>query len=159
MLTFNAITHTCNMGRNQTKTCKVCFKAMRGDVLQQHIKKHERGNYNNVIINRKGTTLDNVKSVNYEELKHRIAAHMEYINRKIEMGQMVRQIVDEDGYNEKLLPKEEKEALDTYQLHGKNIDMEDIEWRGWQRDLRQYLDKPCDRKVIWDVGKEGNEGK
>ena len=26
-------------------------------------------------------------------------------------------------------------------------------------DLRQYLDKPCDRKVIWVVGKEGNEGK
>ena len=27
------------------------------------------------------------------------------------------------------------------------------------RDLRQYLGKPCDRKVIWIVGKEGNEGK
>ena len=39
------------------------------------------------------------------------------------------------------------------------MDIEDIEWRGWQRDLRQYLDKPCDRKVIWVVGKEGNEGK
>ena len=37
--------------------------------------------------------------------------------------------------------------------------MKDIEWRGWQMDLRQYLDKPCDRKVIWVVGKEGNEGK
>ena len=36
--------------------------------------------------------------------------------------------------------------------------MKDIEWRGWQRDLRQYLDKSCDRKVIWVVGKEGNEG-
>ena len=34
--------------------------------------------------------------------------------------------------------------------------MKDIEWRGWQMDLRQYLDKPCDRKVIWVVGKEGN---
>merc|ERR1711954_309938 len=39
------------------------------------------------------------------------------------------------------------------------MDMKDIEWRGWQKDLRQYLDKPCDRKVIWVVGKEGNEGK
>ena len=37
--------------------------------------------------------------------------------------------------------------------------MKDIEWRGWQKDLRQYLDKPCDRKIIWIVGKEGNEGK
>jgi len=39
------------------------------------------------------------------------------------------------------------------------MDMKDIEWRGWQKDLLQYLDKPCDRKVIWVVGKEGNEGK
>merc|ERR1711954_452764 len=37
--------------------------------------------------------------------------------------------------------------------------MKDIEWRGWQRDLRQYLNKPCDRRVIWIVGKRGNEGK
>ena len=36
--------------------------------------------------------------------------------------------------------------------------MQDIEWRGWQRDLRQYLEKTCDRKVIWVVGKEENEG-
>ena len=39
------------------------------------------------------------------------------------------------------------------------MDMKDIEWRGWQMDLRQYLDKPCDRKIIWVVGKEENEGK
>merc|ERR1711954_124397 len=39
------------------------------------------------------------------------------------------------------------------------MDMKDIEWRGWQKDLRQYLDKSCDRKSIWVVGKEGNEGK
>merc|ERR1711954_502154 len=52
-----------------------------------------------------------------------------------------------------------KEALDTYKLYGKNMVMKDIEWRGWQKDLRQYLDKPCDRKIIWVVGKEGNEGK
>ena len=39
------------------------------------------------------------------------------------------------------------------------MDMKDIKWRGWQMDLRQYLDKPCDRKIIWVVGKEGNEGK
>ena len=34
--------------------------------------------------------------------------------------------------------------------------MNDIDRRGWQKDLRQYLDNPCDRKVIWIVGKEGN---
>ena len=47
-----------------------------------------------------------------------------------------------------------KEALKTYKLRGKNMDIVDIEWRGWQRDFRKYLDKPCDRKVIWIVDKE-----
>ena len=37
--------------------------------------------------------------------------------------------------------------------------MEEIDWRGWQKDLRQYLDKPCNREIIWVVGVEGNEGK
>ena len=41
MLTFNAITHTCNMGRNQTKTCNVCLKAMRDDVLTMHTKRYD----------------------------------------------------------------------------------------------------------------------
>ena len=52
-----------------------------------------------------------------------------------------------------------KEALKTYELYGKNMDMKEIIWRGCQKDLRQYLDKQCDRKVIWGVGKRGNEGK
>ena len=34
-----------------------------------------------------------------------------------------------------------KEALKTFKLYGKNMDMQDIEWRGWQRHLREYLDK------------------
>ena len=39
------------------------------------------------------------------------------------------------------------------------MDMKEIIWRGWQKDLRQYLDKQCDRKVIWIIGENGNEGK
>ena len=29
------------MGRHKTKTCNVCFKSMRGDVLKRHMKRHE----------------------------------------------------------------------------------------------------------------------
>ena len=55
--------------------------------------------------------------------------------------------------------RDKKEALHTYELYGKNMDTKKIIKRGWQWDLRQYLDKQCDRKVIWVVGKRGNEGK
>ena len=37
--------------------------------------------------------------------------------------------------------------------------MEEIDWRGWQNDLRQYLYKPCNREIIWVVGEKGSEGK
>ena len=67
--------------------------------------------------------------------------------------------MDKHGYNENGLDNDMKEALKTYKLYGKNMDMKDIEWRGWQRYLREHLDKPCDRKVILVVGKEVNEGK
>ena len=101
------------------------------------------------------------KSGNDEELEKRVININKEFNRKIELGRKLNKIVNKHGYNEHIFEWENdmKEALKTYKLHGKNMDMEDIEWRGWQRDLRQYLDKPCDRKVIWVVGKEGNEGK
>jgi len=92
-------------------------------------------------------------------LEKRVIDLNKEFNRKIELGRNLKKIVDKHGFNENIFESDMKEALQTYKLHGKNLDMEDIEWRGWQRDLRQYLDKPCDRKVIWVVGKEGNEGK
>ena len=54
---------------------------------------------------------------------------------------------------------DKKDALKAYELYGKNMDMKEIIWRGWQKDLREYLDKKCDRKIIWVVGERGNEGK
>ena len=167
MLTFNAITHTCNMGRNQTKTCDVCFKSMRGDILKRHMKKHDVKTEDNFLTKglHDGKTEDNIGtneeqiSCTDEELEKRVSAKMKEFNRKIELGRKLNKIMDKHGYNENGLDNDMMVALKTYELHGKNMDMKDIEWRGWQMDLRQYLDKPCDRKVIWVVGKEGNEGK
>ena len=92
-------------------------------------------------------------------VEKRVSTQMEEFDRKMELGRYVKLVVDKHGYNENGLRNDTKEALKTYKLYGKNMDMKDIEWRGWQKDLRQYLDKPCDRKIIWIVGKEGNEGK
>ena len=68
-------------------------------------------------------------------------------------------IIEKHVFNTHALSQGEKEALHTYELYGKNMDMEEINWRGWQMDLRQYFDKPCNRKIIWVVGEKGNEGK
>ena len=52
---------------------------------------------------------------------------------------------------------DKKEALQTYELYGKNMDMKQIICRGWQKDLKEYFDNPCDRKIIWVVGERGNK--
>ena len=52
-----------------------------------------------------------------------------------------------------------KEALKTYELHGKKMDMEEINWKGWQNDLRLYMNYvQCTSEIIWVVGSRGNEG-
>ena len=137
MLTFNAITHTCNMGRNQTKTCNVCFKSMRGDNLKKHMKKHERGNEYNFITSGlyDGKTEDNIvtkglhdgktennvttngEHIRYTEEKFiavqkRVFAELEEVNRKMELGRYVK-------FNENVLGNDMKEALKTYKLYGK----------------------------------------
>ena len=142
------------MGRHQTKTCNVCFKAMRSNNLERHIKKHERKPKNEENVATKGQQI----SCTDEELENEVININKEFNRKIELGRKLNKIVNKHGFNENIFEceKDMKEALKTYELHGKNMDMKDIEWRGWQMDLRQYLDKPCDRKVIWVVGREGN---
>ena len=147
---------------------------MRGDHLKRHMKRHEEktGHEDNVVTSRlydgKTENEDNdvtngqkisCSSEKFIGLEKRVIDLNKEFNRKIELGRNLKIIVDKHGFNENIFESDMKEALQTYKLHGKNLDMEDIEWRGWQRDLRQYLDKPCDRKVIWVVGKEGNERK
>ena len=53
---------------------------MRGDNLKKHMKKHERGNEDNVATN------EDQISCTDEELEKRVSAKMKEFNRKIELG-------------------------------------------------------------------------
>ena len=97
--------------------------------------------------------------MNLEVLEKNVWSYVDEFNRKIEIGRNLKIIINKHGFNTHALPENMKEALKTYELYGKNMDMEDIKWRGWQKELREYLDKPCNRKIIWVVGVVGNEGK
>ena len=55
------------MGRNQTKTCNVCFKAMRGDNMERHMKRH-KGKPRNEDYDK--------------ELENRVIAQMEEFEQK-----------------------------------------------------------------------------
>ena len=125
------------MGRNQTKTCDVCFKSMRGDKLKKHMKKHDVKTEDNVVTkgvhdvkteDNIGTNEEQISCID-EELEKRVSDKMKEFNRKIELGREVNKIMGKHGYNENGLDNDMMVALKTYKLHGKNMDMEDIEWR------------------------------
>ena len=46
--------------------------------------------------------------------------------RKIELGRNLNKIINEEGFNIHSFPGSMKEALETYELYGKNMDMAEI---------------------------------
>ena len=87
---------------------------------------------------------------------HEAESHMSGEMKNVDEAETRSSLVMYTGLN---FEKLERNALCAYEHYGKNMNMEEIIWRGWQKDLRQYLDRPCNRKIIWIVGEEGNEGK
>ena len=78
---------------------------------------HDGKTENNVTTNG-----ENIKYTD-EELEKRVFAQMEEFNRKIELGQKLNKIVNKHGFNENGLRNDMKDALNTYKLYGKNMDL------------------------------------
>ena len=84
----------------------------------------------------------------------------EDFERKIELGCKAKNIMFENS-NLRIaaMSKEIQEAIELYDRYGQNTNNKQITWRGWQQELRSYLDDKCDRKIFWIIGRNGNEGK
>merc|ERR1712101_69298 len=116
---------------------------MRKDHLSRHMKVHEKKSER-----KEKKFLDN------------ITFEMQEYNRKIELGRKIKEIMDKNPqFNENGLSKDNKEALEIFNLYGKSKSNMKVDWRGWQEELRKYLKKPSDREIIWVIGKSGNQGK
>ena len=161
------------MVRNLTKTCEVCHKSMRRDNLKRHMKKHEKkpvvGVDKNTVkceICMKIMRKDNLKrhmkkheKNNVEDNMEKVQIIMQDFNRKMEMGRRIKEIQTDKNFIENGLSKECKEALDIFNRYGESSRIQKTNWRGWQRELRVYLNKPVEREIIWVIGTKGNEGK
>ena len=116
------------MVRNLRKTCNVCFKSMRGDHLKRHMMRMDHLMGNNEGTGRK--VVNKQSQIRYTDekfiaVKKRVFAELEEFDRKMELGRYVKLVVDKHGVNENGLGNDTKEALKTYELHGKNKE-EDI---------------------------------
>ena len=76
------------------------------------------------------------KCTNLEMLEKNVRSYVDEFNRKIEIGRNLKIIINKHGFNTQALPENMKDALNTYELYGKNMDLKENIWRGWQKDLR-----------------------
>ena len=78
---------------------------------------------------------------------------------KLELGRQIKQIVHELNAPTASLDKGEMEALELFENHGQDKEIEAVEWRPWQKELFKYVNEPTKRRIIWAVGEKGNEEK
>ena len=97
--------------------------------------------------------------LNFKKLEKKIVADMNGFDRTIKLGKNPNIIINKHWLNTHGFQKNMKEALNTYKQYGKNMNKEDITWRGSQKEIGQYLDKPWNRKIIYVVGENGNDGR
>ena len=92
-------------------------------------------------------------TVDVVDLENKIVS--EY-HRKLDLGRMIKRIVQENNVP---LPSLNKERMEALKLFEEYADVKYVEWRPWQKKMLEYLHNPTQRRVIWVVGEKGNEGK
>ena len=98
-------------------------------------------------------------NVNVTALKNSIKEELNLNKRKLELGRKIKQILQELHVPKACLDKEQMEALELFENPGQVKEIRVVEWRPWQNGLLEYVNNPTPRRIIWLVGKKGNEGK
>ena len=81
--------------------------------------------------------------------------------KNFKIGEQISILLKSDNIPEKSLSKQNKFCLDLFRAQKPTIDVENSELRLWQDQLLDIInvDQMEDRKIIWVIGKQGNEGK
>ena len=80
-------------------------------------------------------------------------------NRKIEHGKIICNILENGCVQEDSLSKNNKECLKLYRKQMSMRPLNNVELRLWQQQLKDIIQTPSEREVIWIIGQKGNEGK
>ena len=162
------------MGRNKKVVCEKCKRLMRQDNLSRHMRQHEEGTFEQSIVSSNnslnkdyetGSEFSSISSygawkssLNRENIIKTLEIDAAEYKRKLELGRILYEEAKEREIPEESLRREYKDAKELYIKHKRNIDLENVILRPWQKSLLQFI-KPTNRDVIWVIGKKGNEGK
>ena len=77
-------------------------------------------------------------------------------DEKVEIGKMVKQVLEQQNINPESLSRDNRKALEAYSMQTNTQKFESL--NRWQRELLELM-KPSERKIIWVKGETGGEGK
>ena len=94
-------------------------------------------------------------------LKLELHRDNEVYQKNVEIGRQISILLKSDNIPEKSLSRQNKFCLDLFRAQQPTTDVDTAELRLWQKQLLDIVsaDEMDDRKIIWVVGKKGNEGK
>ena len=158
--------------------CKVCYREMRSDVLDRHMKQHLKKNESNPVTNISVTnnynTISGVSTERKDEENENKDAQTTIdekaleiaalkINKEfeeeVELGKALYKILNKGVVQEESFPPEWQRALDLYLKQGHQIDHDTVVLKPWQMELMKHIDNPSDRKILWVQGEKCGEGK
>ena len=145
-----------NAGKHKQVGCKICLKTMRSDHLIRHMKTHEKKTNGMDVVTEK---IEYNSKIDDFALENKIMNDANEYRRKLELGRKVKEIALKNDIPAASLSKDNKEALELFENRGQEKEIEAVEWRPWQMDILEYVNNPTKRRIIWIVGKNGNEGK
>ena len=162
------------MGKHKQVLCKVCYKEMRSDHLNRHMKvRHETNDgskmpVTNISVTNNYNTISGVSTERKDEenenkdkeLKEHLIKIENKYQEKLVQGKKIYKMLGEGVVSYQALPREMKEDVDHYMENQADFrDVGNVELKPWQESLLEYVQQPCDREIFWIIGKEGNEGK
>ena len=75
-------------------------------------------------------------------LENKIMNDANEYRRKLELGRKVKEIALKNDIPAASLSKDNKEALELFENHGQEKEIEAVEWRPWQMDILEFVNMP-----------------
>ena len=170
--------------RHLQKSCPVCFKCMKSDKINRHLKTHDKikSKYimNSCTICGKSMRRDNLKrhlkthdklhfpqtksvnndtpSLSVENINQMGKECQDIFNEKLKTGSLVKKMLLDTDIDPQCLSNDLKEPLHLYEGQS-NFDVNNTTLKLWQQEVLNLIEKPSDREIIWIIGQRGNEGK
>ena len=95
------------------------------------------------------------------KLKFELQRDNEVYQKNVKIGEQISILLKSENIPEMSLSKQNKFCLDLFRAQKPTINVENTELRLWQDQLLDIMknNQMDDRKIIWVIGREGNEGK